>query len=156
MHILLALLPFLLIITTTTGLPQNAPSPSSSYLSDTTTLPPAICSADSSTAPASPFASDPAWAPSMLSCLSELDNMGWNGYHCLPSNGNGTTIGPSFGFYKGNNGFARYYLDGADCFQQCEACLREGIEKGRAVTTSCTWSPPQQGTKCWMGFNYGG
>ncbi|KAL8830765.1 MAG: hypothetical protein Q9191_001242, partial [Dirinaria sp. TL-2023a] len=117
-------LPFILftlltaITTTTTCLPQNAPLPDS-YLGDTTTLPPATCSADSSddaAAAAAPFTSDPAWTPSMLSCLSQLDNMGWNGAHCVPGNGNGTTIGPTFGFYKGNTAFQRYNLDGADCF----------------------------------------
>lgn len=148
---------FTLTATITTCLPQNAPPPDS-YLSDTTTLPPATCSADSSSAPTSPFTSDPAWTTSMLTCLSQLDNMAWNGAHCVPGNGNGTTIGPSFGFYKSNTGFRRYYLDGADCFRACESCLRQGIENGKAVTTSCEWSPPpfQKGMKCWMGFNYGG
>lgn len=86
----------------------------------------------------------------MKTCLAGLDNLGWNGVHCLPSNttnqasvnelasidgqGSGSGAGgggqgPSFGFYKGgDDGFRRLHLEGNDCFKRCEGCLRMGID----------------------------
>ena len=149
------LLTFSFLLTLVRTLPQDLNH--GNYLFNPMILPAPICSADTSTAPPSPFASDPAWAPSMLNCLSQLNNTIWNGYHCLPTNGKGTAIGPSFGFYKGNENFAKMNLwDGWDCYRQCEACLTKGIKNGQGVSTSCTWYPGQKGSKCWMGFNYGG
>lgn len=117
----------------------------------------------------------------MKTCLSGLDNLGWNGVHCVPSNttnqasvselanidgqgsgggagsGNGDGgQGPTFGFYKGgDDGFRKLHLEGNDCFHRCEECLRMGIEGQGGGTVKCRWVP-EEGASCWMGFEAGG
>lgn len=130
-----------------------------------------ICSADTSNATIVPFAQNYYWSLSMGDCLERLNNTGWNGAACVPavpSNppsdyapaqqggfGPGDSLGPPFGFYKGNHGYAKEGLDGLDCFNLCAQCLELGIDKERAVTTSCDVQYAN-GVKCWMGFNYVG
>lgn len=108
----------------------------------------------------------------MKTCLSGLDNLGWNGVHCLPSNttnqasvgelanidgqGRDGGQGPTFGFYKGgDDGFKKLHLEGNDCFRRCEECLRMGIEGQGGGTVKCRWVP-KEGASCWMGFEVGG
>jgi len=95
----------------------------------------------------------------MKTCLSSLNNLGWNGVHCVPSNGaTGTQRGhaPTFGFYKGGDeGFKKLHLEGNDCYNRCEPCLRMGIEGRRGETVKCRWVPAE-GASCWMGFEVGG
>ncbi|KAL8709193.1 MAG: hypothetical protein Q9220_006073 [cf. Caloplaca sp. 1 TL-2023] len=110
------------------------------------------CSADSSNAPVAPFAQDPAWAPSMLTCLGYLNVPDWvDSAECSPNNGNGTVLGgTSFGFYsKGVK-----WGDQMNCFEKCMVCLAKGIENHRAVTTSCLYNAGG-GSYCEMGFKYG-
>lgn len=77
----------------------------------------------------------------MLGCLQQLNNANWNGYECIPNNGDGSVIGVPFGFYKGNKDFSKTEanLDGNACYSQCQSCLTNGINALQAVTTSCTW-----------------
>ncbi len=116
---------------------------------------PPVCSADTSDAPMTDFAWDPKWGESMNNCLNQINNAGWNGYRCIPNDGKNNTIGPSFGFYKGNNNFEKNGMNGSDCYNKCYGCLKEGLDTRQAVTTSCNWDAGR-GAKCWMGFNYGG
>lgn len=127
---------------------DNTQAPSSGKISYS-------CSADSSTAQVAPFAQQPAWGTSMLNCLHQMNNTAWNGYECVPNNGNGASLGVSFGFYKHEDGtsFSDVQLHGDTCFNNCVNCLTTGIHNQRAVTTSCSWGTGN--AKCEMGFNYG-
>lgn len=119
------------------------------------------CSADTSDAAVVDFAQDPSWGASMHNCLDQLKgdtNYRWFGVDCQPAK-NGTnppeTLGPSFGFYKGNKNVDVLW---DTCFDKCKPCLAKGIDNMRAVTTKCTWKIDGWGSyggNCWMGFDYG-
>ena len=68
----------------------------------------------------------------------------------------GTKLGPTFGFYKGE---AHWDGSGTDCFNACAPCLQQGINANQAVTTTCE-STKKTGLldrkqTCTMGFDYG-
>ena len=93
------------------------------------------------------------WKSQMTDCMNQMDNSGWNGAHCTPSEG------PSFGFWKGET----HNEDGKNCFDICQPCIAQAIRNGRGVSTSCTYTdkvgPSQIGVTRWtcnMGFDYGG
>lgn len=92
----------------------------------------------------------------MQGCLENLDNDNWDGAECVPNNGNGTQIGPTFGFYKSHDS---YFTDAQDCYNQCEDCLARGITAMWAVTTHCDYEANHFGpgikSHCGMGFDYG-
>ena len=116
------------------------------------------CSADTSDAAMTTWSQTIAWQNSMLDCLGQMDNSGWNGASCQPKlESDGTTLGPAFGFWKGET----HNTDGQGCYDKCAPCLKEGIQKGLAVTTSCYYKDyialgPGVKWTCEMGFNYGG
>ena len=118
------------------------------------------CSANQNDAVA-PFTLQPQWADTMLNCLQQLKNTGWNGYECKPTaiatDGTTTALGPSFGFWKGEKNFDD--LGGQECFDQCAPCLTQGIQWHMAVTTSCEYifkgSVFARKKHCNMGFDYG-
>ncbi|KAL8888068.1 MAG: hypothetical protein Q9215_004448 [Flavoplaca cf. flavocitrina] len=60
---------------------------------------------------------------------------------------------PTFTFWKTG---ARQFRDPKDCWEQCQSCLRRGIEAGRAVTTQCNYQANklQLGSTCEMGFEW--
>lgn len=107
------------------------------------------CSANQSGA-VPDWAANPAWAANMTACLQQMNNAGWNGAECKPALADGTALGPSFGFYKGEE----HYDDGQDCYNQCAGCLKQGIDWKQAQTTVCKYSLPHKVT-CDMGFDYG-
>ena len=98
-----------------------------------------VCSADTSDAAVVDFAKDLAWAQSMLGCVDQLNSPTWDGCTATPTDAQNNPLGPPFGFYKGNENFAREKRNGFDCYQACFACLYKGIGQKQAVTTSCTW-----------------
>ena len=85
-----------------------------------------------------------------------MDNDNWNGAECKPAAANGTALGPTFGFYKGE---VHYSEGGQDCYDQCQDCLLKGINWQQAQTTSCEyhfWSRDESEHKrCDVGFTYG-
>lgn len=102
---------------------------------------------------------NPAWATNMTSCLSQLDNNGWEGVECQPALADGTKLGPSFGFYKGEDSWNGVGDTGSSCYTHCAPCLLQGINDNQAQTTSCvneyTTKLGVSKHKCYMGFNYG-
>jgi len=84
--------------------------------------------------------------------LANIDGHGSGG----GAGGGGQGQGPTFGFYKGgDDGFRKLHLEGNDCFQWCEACLRVGIDGQGGGAVKCRWVP-EEGASCWMGFEAGG
>lgn len=101
------------------------------------------------------WAANPAWAADMTTCLGQLNNTGWNGAECKPALADGTLLGPSFGFWKGED---NYSDGGLDCYNQCSACLLNGIGWNQAVTTTCEYEYKADLTAtkkhCDVGFTY--
>ena len=91
----------------------------------------------------------------MTSCLQSMNNTEWNGAECKPAV-DGVALGPSFGFWKGEDNYSN---GGQDCFNQCAQCLSNGISWNQAVTTTCEyeiWAGLESDKKhCDMGFTYG-
>ena len=95
----------------------------------------------------------------MIGCLDQLNSSTWDGNTCAPKDSNGTPIGPTFGFWKGETHHSSPQ-DAEDCFEQCYYCLRGGIYAQQAVTTSCQFKSyaalgPAIKWTCDMGFDYG-
>ncbi|KAL8897712.1 MAG: hypothetical protein Q9192_002443 [Flavoplaca navasiana] len=132
-------------------------------LTVTTFLPTCIaglwCSADESTADVTSWAAEQSWKTSMLFCLETLHYNGWRGRRCFPTYNIDPRLDrdenphPTFTFWKTG---ARQFRDPKDCWEQCQSCLRRGIEAGRAVTTQCNYQADkmQLGSTCEMGFEY--
>ncbi|KAL8945629.1 MAG: hypothetical protein Q9222_007859 [Ikaeria aurantiellina] len=136
---------------------HSSSSKTPSYANDPGAAPPnpeqMKCSSDTSTADVVPFAEDPAWEYSMLTCLGYLNVPEWvDSAECSPNNGNGTVLGGvSFGFYsKGHN-----WGDQMNCYEKCMGCLARGIGNHRAVTTTCLYDAGGGLSYCEMGFKYG-
>lgn len=119
-----------------------------------------LCSYDATEPAAVPYyAADPSWAPSMTACLQQMNNDGWNGYECLPNNGNGTILGDvTFGFWKGEDDFE----GGLNCYNACSDCVGKAINAGQAVDTKCKYEykthrfgPLYKTHTCTMGYDYG-
>lgn len=55
------------------------------------------------------WAANPEWSTSMAACLQQMNNTDWNGANCIPKASEGTLLGPSFGFWKGEH---NYYAGG--------------------------------------------
>ena len=77
-----------------------------------------------------------------------------NGTECVPKAEKGTLLEPTFGLFKGTDG----YHDAVDCYNQCSNCLTEEIKTHQGATTSCkyVWRK-DDGMKydtCTVGFDY--
>ncbi|KAL8997777.1 MAG: hypothetical protein Q9169_003026 [Polycauliona sp. 2 TL-2023] len=125
----------------------------------TTSLAGLWCSADDSTAAVTDWAAAESWKVSMLVCLESLHYTGWQGRRCFPTYNLDPAMDrdpnphPTFSFWKTG---ARQFRDAKDCWEQCQSCLRRGIQAGRAVKTQCNYqaSGLSLGRTCEMGFNY--
>lgn len=115
-----------------------------------------VCSADTSKSVTTSWSTDPLWNTQMTNCLGELNNADFNGAQCTPT----TNGSPSFGFWKTQS----HGINGQDCYDTCQACLKRGIDKGLGVTTSCRWTADgviedyqnsDKSQTCGMGFDYG-
>lgn len=101
----------------------------------------------------------------MTACLQSMNNDGWNGAECKPALANGTALGPSFGFWKGEDkwdgtdGTNGIDDTGTSCYNDCSQCLMNGISWNQAVTTTCEYEHYKGGGvtrhHCDMGFTYG-
>ena len=114
------------------------------------------CSADSSKASVVPFAQDPGWVASMMTCLSRLNAPNWDGTECVPTAANGTRLGPTFGFWMAKKNNWKGQILPSYCYQLCLPCLQSGINKQQAVTTRCSYEFTKvKGIGCDIGFDYG-
>lgn len=105
------------------------------------------------------WAANPAWALNMTSCLETMNNDEWNGADCKPALADGTALGPSFGFWKGERKWHGDDDTGSSCYAECSDCLKQGIDWNQAQTTNCQFEYytglGAQRHHCQMGFDYG-
>ena len=147
----IAILPLALCRPGTGGNPVGFSSGTSAPTPKTKTT----CSANTNDA-VPDWAADPGWSSTMLGCLAQLNNDNWNGAECQPVSANGTKLGPTFGFWKGED---HWDSSGSDCYSRCSTCLENGINATQAVTTTCEyedWTGLESNKQhCDMGFTYG-
>lgn len=102
------------------------------------------------------WARDPGWNSTMWGCLEKMNNDGWNGAECVPASADGTQLGPTFGFWKGE---AHWEGTGTECYNMCSDCLKSGINALQAVTTTCEYEKwtglLNRKQHCDVGFTYG-
>lgn len=113
-----------------------------------------FCSADQSGS-IPDWAANPAWAQNMTDCMNVMNRDAPDGVECKPALADGTPLGPSFNFWKGeNNGYDLKF-----CFEVCKDCLATGINWNQAQTTSCKHDEDEgwlhKEKTCTIGFDYG-